>query len=114
MFGGGERSFRVWAPGHQTHGNKEVKDGGGKGGDWPFLLRRWRPWGVLRRRIFQGPWVLGAAGSSQDHLLGQRLKEVPCGHRCCGVGMSRLGPEHCSSAAASAPPWAEGSKLSQA
>lgn len=62
-----------------------------QGGDWPFLLRRWRPWGVLRRRIFQGPWVLGAScGSSQDHLLGQRLKEVPCGHRWGGD--VRLGP----------------------
>ena len=40
----------------------------------------------------------GKAGSSQDYLLGRRLKEVPCGHhchRCSGVGMSRPGPEHC-------------------
>lgn len=30
VLGGDERSFRVWAAGHQPHGKKEVKAGGGK------------------------------------------------------------------------------------
>ena len=52
--------------------------------------------GCSERENISGSLGAGSkAGSSQDYLLGQRLKEVPCGHRCSGVGMSRLGPEHC-------------------
>lgn len=75
-------------------------------GDWPFLPRRWRPWGVLRRRIFQGPWAGSKAGSlKQDHLLGQRLAEVPWASGCCGVGDVQAGPRALLLSCLHPPPW---------